>query len=577
MHNSGVFKTSVAATKLMFKLDKKTYIKNFTIGILQTMAIVGSTVLMQFFIDTLSDSIGRDNNLKIVFSIVALAIMILLSEITNGYQNYLYGYYIDKGVNNLTDCLHKKINNIERIKLDDLNELSKIERACKGAGNLIELVLVLGDAVTFYGLYFLFLGMYFFNIDKKMIILLPLIFLPVMLSHFSKIKMFSDMDEENSVYKLQMNHFISCFTNVRYVRELKFLNAEVFFSNKFYESLKKFQDKIFSTNTQGMIRDITGKLITFIGMVLIIAFLSVEMIHGKITIGVFGAILATLKRMFSMMDELISVHFGEVVENIGTVEATIELINEKDVPNIYNDYTDFSKIIFRNVSFTYPNQKKCALDNISFEINRGEKVALVGVNGSGKSTLSKLILGLYKPDKGEVITEKSKTVSSEDRRTAIFQEYAKYKLSVEENVRISDFDKMESAQSKIDLFSKDIKVDLQTILGRKFGNMELSGGQWQSLAIARGFYRDATLLVLDEPTAAIDPIKEDYYYTLFRQELKDKTAILVTHHLASVKIADCIILLKDGEIKEIGSFDNLMALKGEFYKIYSAQADVFRS
>lgn len=326
-----------------------------------------------------------------------------------------------------------------------------------------------------------------------------------------------------------------------------------------------------------MIRDITGKLITFIGMVLIIAFLSVEMIHGKITIGVFGAILATLKRMFSMMDELISVHFGEVVENIGTVEATIELINEKDVPNIYNDYTDFSKIIFRNVSFTYPNQKKCALDNISFEINRGEKVALVGVNGSGKSTLSKLILGLYKPDKGEVITEKSKTVSSEDRRTAIFQEYAKYKLSVEENVRISDFDKMESAQSKIDLFSKDIKVDLQTILGREFGNMELSGGQWQSLAIARGFYRDATLLVLDEPTAAIDPIKEDYYYTLFRQELKDKTAILVTHHLASVKIADCIILLKDGEIKEIGSFDNLMALKGEFYKIYSAQADVFRS
>lgn len=136
---------------------------------------------------------------------------------------------------------------------------------------------------------------------------------------------------------------------------------------------------------------------------------------------------------------------------------------------------------------------------------------------------------------------------------------------------------MESAQSKIDLFSKDIKVDLQTILGREFGNMELSGGQWQSLAIARGFYRDATLLVLDEPTAAIDPIKEDYYYTLFRQELKDKTAILVTHHLASVKIADCIILLKDGEIKEIGSFDNLMALKGEFYKIYSAQADVFRS
>ena len=118
---------------------------------------------------------------------------------------------------------------------------------------------------------------------------------------------------------------------------------------------------------------------------------------------------------------------------------------------------------------------------------------------------------------------------------------------------------------------------MQTILGKEFGNEDLSGGQWQSLAIARGFYRDANLIILDEPTASIDPIKEDQYYMLFKEELKDKTAILVTHHLASVKIADRIILLKDGEIQENGSFDTLMDLKGEFYKIFSAQADAFKN
>jgi hypothetical protein len=578
MRNTVFFRTSVSASKIMFNLDKKAYIRNFVIGILQTISIVGTTVLIQFFIDALSVSIGKDNDFKIVFSLVMLAVVIVLSEITNGYQNYLYEYYIDKGVHGLTNCLHKKINNMERVKLDDLKELSKIERACKGIENLVELVLVLGDAVTFYGLYFLFLGMYFINIDRKMIILLPLIFVPVMLSHLSKIKMFSDMDAENSIYKLQMNQFATYLTNVRYVRELKFLGAEGFFLDKFYTSLKDFQDRIFITNSRGLIRDIAGKVITFVGVVLIILFLTLELIQGKITIGVFGAILATLKRMFSMMDELISVHFGDAVENIGTVEAAIELINEKDVPNIYNDYTGFSKLIFKNVSFTYPNQTKHALNNLSFEINRGEKIALVGINGSGKSTLSKLILGLYKPDEGVVMIEKNRMFDSgEDRRTVIFQEYARYKMSVEDNVRISDFDKAESPQVKIDLFAKDIKVSLQTILGKEFGNEDLSGGQWQSLAIARGFYRDANLIILDEPTASIDPIKEDQYYMLFKEELKDKTAILVTHHLASVKIADRIILLKDGEIQENGSFDTLMDLKGEFYKIFSAQADAFKN
>ena len=177
--------------------------------------------------------------------------------------------------------------------------------------------------------------------------------------------------------------------------------------------------------------------------------------------------------------------------------------------------------------------------------------------------------------RGVINVEKGKQGSYEDKRTAVFQDYAKYKLSVKDNVRISDFNRRESVQSKIDLFAGDVKVGMESILGKEFGNEDLSGGQWQSLAIARGFYKDAGFVILDEPTAAIDPIKEDNYYSLFAQELKDKTAIMVTHHMASVKIADRIILLKDGKIQEEGSFENLMALKGEFYNIYSTQAETF--
>ena len=399
MNNTSFLKTSVAATKLMFDLDKKAYLKNFSVGIIQTMTMVGNIILMQLFIDTLSNSVGKEIGFELIFSVVALGIMTIFSEAINGYQNYLYGYYIDKGVNNLTDFLHEKVNRLERIRFDDSNELAKIDRARKGTNNLVELVLVLGDAITFYGLYFVFLGLYFFVIDKKMVIILPLIFIPVMLANRSKITLFSRMDEENSLYKLQMDHFISCFTNISSARELKFLNAEGFFAGKFHESLKKFQQKIVKANKEGAKKDCTGKMITFFGTASIIALLAVEMINGNISVGVFGAILATLKQMFSLMDEFISYHFGDAIENIGTVEAVIELIDEKDNTNIYNDYTDFSKLVFRNVSFTYPHQDRYAIDNISFEINKGEKIALVGSNGSGKSTLSKIIIGLYKPDK----------------------------------------------------------------------------------------------------------------------------------------------------------------------------------
>lgn len=575
MNNTSFLKTSVAATKLMFDLDKKAYLKNFSVGIIQTMTMVGNIILMQLFIDTLSNSVGKEIGFELIFSVIALGIMTIFSEAINGYQNYLYGYYIDKGVNNLTDFLHEKVNRLERIRFDDSNELSKINRARKGTNNLVELVLVLGDAITFYGLYFVFLGLYFFVIDKKMVIILPLIFIPVMLANRSKITLFSRMDEENSLNKLQMDHFISCFTNISSVRESKFLNAEGFFAGKFHESLKKFQQKIVKANKEAAKKDCIGKMLTFLGTASIIALLAVEMINGNISVGVFGAILAALKQMFSLMDELISYHFGDAIENIGTVEAVIDLIDEKDNTNIYNDYTDFSKLVFRNVSFTYPHQDRYAIDNISFEINKGEKIALVGSNGSGKSTLSKIIIGLYKPDKGVINVEKGKQGSYEDKRTAVFQDYAKYKLSVKDNVRISDFNKRESVQAKIDLFAGDVKVGMDSVLGKEFGNEDLSGGQWQSLAIARGFYKDAGFVILDEPTAAIDPIKEDNYYSLFEQELKDKTAIMVTHHMASVKIADRIILLKDGKIQEEGSFENLMALKGEFYNIYSTQAETF--
>lgn len=567
-------KTAFVATKVMYSLDPKTYIKNFSVGIMQTLTIVGSTVLMQLFIDSLNMP-AVINRYESICLLIGLGILTVISEVLNGYQNYLYGYYIDNGIKKLKELLHQKIDTLPRLVLDDANELARIERARKGIANLVELVLVVGDAITFYGLYFVFLGTYFCKINARMLLILPMVFIPVWLSHISKTKVFSDMDAEGSLYKLQMKHYIKCFKDTSYLRELRFLNAESFLARKLVEVIKKYQKTIFVANKKGAESDCLGKLITFIGTMLIIVFITAEMIQGRITVGVFGAVFATLKQMFSLMDELISIHFANALENVGTVEAVIELLDEKSVKNLFFDYTDFSKIVFKNVSFRYPNQKEWALSNVCFEIKRGEKIALVGLNGSGKSTLSKIILGLYKPESGQVIVERGEENSIKDSRTAVFQNYAKYMMSVEDNIRISDFAKEKSAEPQISLFANDLVEGRKKMLGRAFGGEELSGGQWQSVAIARGFYRDASLVVLDEPTASIDPIKENTYYDIFERELQDKTGIIVTHHLASVSLADRIILLNEGCIEENGSFEELMNAKGNFYKMYSAQAAAY--
>lgn len=251
-------------------------------------------------------------------------------------------------------------------------------------------------------------------------------------------------------------------------------------------------------------------------------------------------------------------------------------------------------IRLRAVSFTYPGQKKPALSGIDLTIRRGEVIALVGENGSGKTTLGKLITGLFPPSSGSVLWDDIDLAVADhrtvhDRIGVIAQDPAEWPMTAKHNITVgrlgrSDPDQRAWRHALAASGADDVIADLpngaETLLSRKFtGGQDLSGGQWQRVGVARGIYRDAAVLVADEPTAALDAKAEARVFAGLQQATASgsdgrtrRTTVLVTHRLANIKTADRIIVLDNGRIREIGTHDQLIAADGPYQQLFSIQA-----
>jgi len=247
-------------------------------------------------------------------------------------------------------------------------------------------------------------------------------------------------------------------------------------------------------------------------------------------------------------------------------------------------------IRFRSVGFTYPGTDRPVLRHLDLEIRPGEKIALIGDNGCGKSTLVKLLLGLYKPTEGTVTIEGIDANAIDKnawraRTTAIFQDFHKYQLlSVRDNIGIGDIEHRGSNErvqraaqlSGADSFIRTLPESYDTLLGKEFGGTELSGGQWQKIAVARAYFRDSELLVLDEPTASLDAKAEVEMYRQFQRVAEGKTVVFISHRLGVAKLADRIIVMKNGRIEEMGTHDELLDGNGYYAEMYRLQAQWYQ-
>ena len=239
-------------------------------------------------------------------------------------------------------------------------------------------------------------------------------------------------------------------------------------------------------------------------------------------------------------------------------------------------------IAFRDVSFTYPGADKPTLKDLSFTIEPGETVALVGDNGAGKTTIAKLIAGLHRPTGGAVLFD---GVDARDidvghlRRevTCLFQHFGRYAASAADNIAFGDWERLLDDDAGIEAAARAAGVHelvsampqgYRTMLGRAFGQYEPSGGQWQQLAIARAIARDARILILDEPTASLDVDTEYRLFLRYRALAEGRTILLISHRFSTVRMADRILVLDAGKVVESGTHDALMQLNGRYAALY---------
>lgn len=245
---------------------------------------------------------------------------------------------------------------------------------------------------------------------------------------------------------------------------------------------------------------------------------------------------------------------------------------------------EFSTISIKNLSFSYKNEKR-VLNNINISLNKGEKIALVGPNGSGKSTLIKILLGLYEAEEGQIYIDNMPLTQANlkeylSKVSVLFQDFVKYELTLQENVGFGDimnFNSKDKIVQTLDNLQADfLKIDGRYALDMQLGNWfedgrQLSQGQWQKIALARAYFKEAEVYILDEPNAALDTVSEREIFNRFFEISKEKIGIFISHRLNAAKLADKIIVMRDGEIVGIGKHDELIEKCVAYQELYQAE------
>ncbi len=399
----------------------------------------------------------------------------------------------------------------------------------------------------------------------------------------------------HSKERRQMNYYSHLMTNKDSAKEIKILGLGDTFTEKYNTAFRGYYKGLKRIITRECVSQIVVSLVYVLASSALFVYVAYSVVFGNGAIGDYSLYTGALTSITSYVGTVVTAT-ATIYEGTLFIENMLDFMKEEStvVPTVKEPRLPTRGVPhtleLKNVSFRYPGCSNDVIKNVNLTLRTNESVVLVGLNGAGKSTLLKLITRLYDPTEGVILLDgvdirEYDTSALYDMYGIIFQDFGKYADTAAENIRFGDVRTEHSADDiaiaaehgDADEFINALPVGYETPLTRLFeeNGIELSGGQWQKLSIARAFYKKSDILIMDEPTASLDPLAEQQVFNRFTELSRGKISVFVSHRLSGAVTAGQIIVLENGEVSEIGSHDELMQKCGKYYLLFTTQASKY--
>lgn len=525
-----------------------------------------------------------------LFTLVAIELgLAILSDLLNRASALLDSLLGDLLANSTSIRLMEHAATLDLDQFEDANFYDKLERARRQTlSRTILMAQVLGqmqDAITLA-----FLGVALLTFNPWLILLLVLAGIPAFLgeSHFNE-RSYS-LVHSWTPERRELDYLRMTGASDETAKEIKIFGLSGFLIERFRE----LSDRFYADNKRLAIQRASwGSLFAALGSLGYYGayvFIVLRTVNGQISIGDLTFYAGSFARMRALLEAILN-RFSSIAEGALYLQDFFDFfelqphiapqVHSRPFPNPIRQ-----GFVFDDVGFKYSHSEKWALRHLSFTLQAGEKLALVGENGAGKTTLVKLLARLYDPTEGRILLDgyDLRDYDPADLRKeigVIFQDFVKFQMTAAHNIAVGRIEEKQNearirssaAQSLADTVISKLPEGYEQMIGRRFAKgVDLSGGEWQKIALGRAYMRDAQLLILDEPTAALDARAEHEVFLRFAELTRGKTAVLISHRFSTVRMADRILVIERGQLLELGSHQELLALNGRYAELFRLQA-----
>lgn len=469
--------------------------------------------------------------------------------------------------------------------LEDPDSLDRFKRADSVVGDNAEFFLVDSLLAVFTGLCTCVGTMIVVGSYSGILVMAAMAgAVPSLLFQMQAEKRETDVRRRRTDTQRKHQYYWELFTKKDAVKEMRSMGFDTYIKDKWQQSNRELTAETRGIQYVTVKKGILAVCIENVFYAFNIAVSLVLMLQGKIGIGQFAACLGAFAGFQSALQKLYF-DLARIVKSYHRIEEYYDYFEIETEEDGEEEYVPFQKeIAVRDAAFRYSGGEKDALQGVNLNIKKGEHVVIVGENGSGKTTLAKLITGAYQPKEGQICYDGQR--GSALKRDSLYshisivpQSFVHYNFTLQENVGIADLSRMGEEKEMERLIGRVAGEEflaktggLKGQLGREFGGVELSGGEWQKVAIARGLWKDSDIIILDEPTSALDPLVEYDILSNFVEMIRDKTSVIISHRVGICRDADKIIVMKEGRAVECGSHEELLEKGGEYRRIWQEQA-----